>query len=50
MKENEKRGLDFQPPGGESPRMVRTRVGNWLANLKECDEPIGAITHKGVLG
>mgnify|MGYP003694664723 CR=1 FL=1 len=28
---NEAAGLDFRPPGGESPREVRDRVMSWLA-------------------
>ena len=27
----ERRGLDFHPPGGESPRMVMMRLGDWIA-------------------
>ena len=41
-------GLDFQPPGGESARMVQARLAAWLRGL-----PIGArmvaVTHKGVI-
>jgi len=46
MQENEDRGLDFRPPGGESPREVAARVGTWL---KEVEEPTLAITHRGVI-
>jgi len=46
MQENEDRGLDFRPPGGESPRDVTVRVGTWL---KELREPTLAVTHRGVL-
>jgi broad specificity phosphatase PhoE len=45
---NESHGLDFQPPGGESPRAVMQRVGTWLAGLAE-GPPIVAVTHKGVI-
>ena len=27
----EARGLDFRPPGGESPRDVQARLASWLA-------------------
>ncbi len=40
-------GLDFRPPGGESPRQVRTRFANWLPRLGT--GPYLAVTHKGVI-
>lgn len=46
MRENEARGLDFRPIGGESPREVLARVGEWLA---EISQPTLAITHRGVI-
>ena len=46
MLENEARGLDFRPPGGESPRMVGERVASWL---REVNAPTLAITHRGVI-
>lgn len=46
MRDNEARGLDFRPEGGESPREVLSRVGNWL---KEIATPTLAITHRGVI-
>lgn len=46
MQAMEDRGLDFQPPSGESPRMVQDRLRPWLAGLTT--DTI-AITHKGVL-
>ena len=33
MAENEARGLDFRPPGGESPREVQARLKPFLADL-----------------
>ena len=45
----EARGLDFRPPGGESPRDVLARVSAWLASLPERGPPIMAVTHNGVL-
>ena len=46
MQDNEDRGLDFRPPGGESPREVWARVGAWL---KELEQPTLAVTHRGVI-
>jgi probable phosphoglycerate mutase len=52
---NERAGLDFRPPGGESPREVRDRVVRWLlkkaenAATAERRESVMAVTHKGVL-
>ncbi len=45
---NEARGLDFQPPGGESPRQVMARLRPWLAGLAGQGDRVG-VTHKGVL-
>lgn len=48
VKVQEDRGLDLQPPGGETPRQVRVRLRAWL-----CAQPatghIAVVTHKGVL-
>lgn len=49
MAANEAKGLDFLPPGGESPRMVQTRVRPWLNILPDLGGDIGAVTHKGVI-
>jgi broad specificity phosphatase PhoE len=46
---NERRGLDFRPPGGESPRDVIVRVNAWLDAIAARDAPIVAVTHNGVL-
>jgi probable phosphoglycerate mutase len=46
MAENEARGWDFRPAGGESPREVLERVRTWLAELTV---PTLAITHRGVI-
>jgi probable phosphoglycerate mutase len=46
MQENEDRGLDFRPPGGESPREVAARVSEWMRELRE---PTLAVTHRGVI-
>ena len=49
MSERESRGLDFHPPGGESPRDVQARVEPWLAEVAEGGRPMIAVTHKGVI-
>lgn len=46
---NERRGLDFRPPGGETPREVMARLTRWLASLADDGPPIVAVTHNGVL-
>ena len=45
----EARGLDFRPPGGESPRDVQRRVARWFARIPNESRPIVAVTHNGVL-
>jgi broad specificity phosphatase PhoE len=45
----EARGLDLEPPGGESPRAVQRRVLPLLEELADADRPVAAITHKGVI-
>jgi len=47
-------GLDFQPPDGESPRMVRQRLADWLAETFDANDTgpigdIGCVSHKGVI-
>lgn len=42
-------GLDFQPPGGESPRQVQARLKPLLAELARGGAPVAAVTHKGVI-
>ena len=49
MGEIEARGLDFNPPGGESPRLVQARLRPLLVRLATEAFPTGAVTHKGVL-
>jgi broad specificity phosphatase PhoE len=44
---NEARGLDFRPPGGESPREVAARLAALLAELTE--GPVVLVAHRGVL-
>ena len=49
MAANEARGLDFRPPGGESPREVCARVRTLLAELAADPRPLVAVCHKGVI-
>ena len=49
MLENEARGLDFTPPGGESPRLVMGRLRSWLCEVAEKKVPTLAVTHRGVI-
>ncbi len=46
---NEARGLDFRPPGGESPREVCARLRTLLAELTAEGQPVVAVCHKGVI-
>lgn len=49
MTQNEARGLDFRPPGGESPRAVIERIKPWLREVAAAGVPTLAITHRGVI-
>ena len=49
MASAEARGLDFQPPGGESPRQVQGRLRPLMARLAAHGKPTIAVTHKGVI-
>jgi len=42
-------GLDFRPPGGESPRRVQARLASWLADTVAEGRPRIVVTHKGVI-
>lgn len=44
----ERRGLDFTPCGGDSPRMVADRLGSLLADLAGAGRDAVLVTHKGV--
>ncbi|WP_028796057.1 histidine phosphatase family protein [Thalassobaculum salexigens] len=46
---NEARGLDFTPPGGESPRAVQARLAPLLVRLALEGRDTGIVTHKGVI-
>jgi broad specificity phosphatase PhoE len=45
----ERKGLDFQPPGGESPRATMRRLGRWAAGVAEGGQPVVAVSHNAVL-
>jgi len=49
MRDNEARGVDFRPEGGESPREVMLRLQGWLAELAAGAAPTLAVTHRGVI-
>jgi len=49
MAAEEAKGLDFRPPGGESPRGVQARVKPLLAEIAASHRDTAAITHKGVI-
>jgi broad specificity phosphatase PhoE len=49
MAENEAKGLDFRPPGGESPREVQARLAPWLVELGQAGGRHVAISHKAVI-
>lgn len=44
-------GLDLQPKGGESPRLVGKRVTHWLQSFDDSNtnHRIGCVSHKGVI-
>jgi broad specificity phosphatase PhoE len=46
--DNERRGLDFRAPGGESPRDVRARLRDWLED-STVHGAVAAVTHNGVI-
>ena len=49
MRENESRGVDFCPPGGESPRDVQARLQPWLRQLAGSKMNSAAVVHKGII-
>jgi broad specificity phosphatase PhoE len=49
MRDNEARGLDFRPPGGESPREVQARLAAWLERIAGNGEDCAAVVHKGII-
>jgi len=49
MRANERRGLDFRPPGGESPRQVQARLQPWLRQIAASAENTAVVAHKGII-
>lgn len=49
MTQNEARGLNFQPPGGETPAGVQARLRDWFRDIAVPGRPVTALTHKGVI-
>jgi broad specificity phosphatase PhoE len=49
MRDNESRGLDFRPPGGESPRDVQQRLQPWLRDIASAGQDTAAVVHKGII-
>lgn len=45
----EGRGLDFQPPGGESPRATMARLSEWASEIATASQPVVAISHKAAI-
>jgi probable phosphoglycerate mutase len=45
----ENQGLDFQPPGGESPRAAMARIGRWAAGVASAGQPVVAVSHKATI-
>jgi probable phosphoglycerate mutase len=45
---NENRGLDFEPPRGESPRMVQERLAPLLREIAAAGRDTLCVTHRGV--
>ncbi len=45
----EAQGLDFRPPGGESPRLLQARLRPFLAEVAARGRPTVAVVHKGVI-
>lgn len=49
MRNLEATGLDFRPPGGESPRHVVKRLADFLRDIAATGSDQVLVTHKGVL-
>ena len=49
MTENEARGFDFRPDGGESPRDVLARLQPWIDEIANAGDDVVAVTHLGVI-
>ena len=49
MTDNEALGLDFRPPGGESPRDLQQRLRPLLSELAAAGGTTVAVSHKGII-
>ena len=49
MTDLEAQGLDFRPPGGESPRDLQRRLRPFLEDRAAAGRPTVAVAHKGVV-
>jgi probable phosphoglycerate mutase len=47
--EAENKGLDFQPPGGESPRTAMMRMRRWAQSIARMGQPVVAVSHKAAI-
>jgi probable phosphoglycerate mutase len=45
----ENKGLDFQPPGGESPRAAMARIGRWTTSIAVSGQSVVAVSHKATI-
>jgi probable phosphoglycerate mutase len=45
----ERLGLDFHPPGGESPRIAMDRIARWTRDIARSGQPVAAISHKAAI-
>jgi probable phosphoglycerate mutase len=45
----EARGLDFEPPGGESRRAALTRLQAWLIDVAAAGRSTVAVSHRGII-
>ena len=45
----ERLGLDFHPPGGESPRIAMDRIAGWAREIARSGEPLVAVSHKAAI-
>jgi probable phosphoglycerate mutase len=45
----ERLGLDFHPPGGESPRIAMERLAGWAQEIADSGEPVVAVSHKAAI-
>lgn len=45
----ERKGLDFLPPGGESPRATMARLSRWAMAVATKGLPVVAVSHKAAI-